>query len=170
MLKKEICIFLIPKKYLHLAALVQHDLQIFIHWWPWLPCKVPTSTSGAIWGSASCPRTLRHADQGNWTSNLVGSAPLPYLLWSFGFNYIRNSTKKLQSKIKTLKTHTKKLTCPLMICKKMDSFLFSILWMVKVKDFNLSKVSHSLNCLHFLLPVTLVPWMSLSVIMRFGTL
>ena len=29
----------------------------------------PTSTSGAVWGSISCPRTLRHADQGNWTSD-----------------------------------------------------------------------------------------------------
>ena len=35
-----------------------------------LPCKVPTSTSGAVWGSISCPRTLRHADHGNWTSDL----------------------------------------------------------------------------------------------------
>ena len=23
-------------------------------------CKLPTSTSGAIWGSVYCPRTLRH--------------------------------------------------------------------------------------------------------------
>ena len=29
-----------------------------------------TSTSGAGWGSVSCPRTLQHADQGNWTSGL----------------------------------------------------------------------------------------------------
>ena len=41
---------------------------IHIHWRRWLPCKVPTSTSGAVWGSVSCPRTLRHADQGNQTS------------------------------------------------------------------------------------------------------
>ena len=31
---------------------------------------VPTSTSGAVWGSVSCPETLGHADQGNWTCNL----------------------------------------------------------------------------------------------------
>ena len=29
-----------------------------------------TSTSGAIWGSVSCPRTLQHADQWNQTSDL----------------------------------------------------------------------------------------------------
>ena len=28
-------------------------------------------TSGAVWGSVSCPRTLWHADQGNQTSNLL---------------------------------------------------------------------------------------------------
>ena len=32
---------------------------------------VLTSTPGAVWGSVSCSRTLRHADQGNWTSNLL---------------------------------------------------------------------------------------------------
>ena len=42
----------------------------FIHWWRWLPCKVPTSTSGAVWGSVSCPWMLWHADQGNQTSDL----------------------------------------------------------------------------------------------------
>ena len=26
--------------------------------------------SGAVWDSVTCPRTLWHADQGNWTSNL----------------------------------------------------------------------------------------------------
>ena len=31
--------------------------------------KVPTSTPGVVWGSVSCPKTLRQADQGNWTSN-----------------------------------------------------------------------------------------------------
>ena len=47
-------------------------IHTFIHWWRWLPCKVPTSTSGAVWGWVSCPRTLRHADpdQGNRTSDL----------------------------------------------------------------------------------------------------
>ena len=58
----------------HLAdVFVQSDWQlfihIFIHWWPWLPCKVQTSTSGTVWGSVSCPRTRRHADQGNQTSD-----------------------------------------------------------------------------------------------------
>ena len=33
-------------------------------------CKVVTSTSGAVWGSVSWPRTPQHADQGNQTSNL----------------------------------------------------------------------------------------------------
>ena len=31
----------------------------------WLPCKVPPSTSGAVWGSISCPKTRWHAEQGN---------------------------------------------------------------------------------------------------------
>ena len=33
----------------------------FICWWQWLPCKVPPSTSGAIWGLASCPRHIEPA-------------------------------------------------------------------------------------------------------------
>ena len=33
------------------------------HWWQRLPCKVPTAPPGAIWGSVSCSRTLRHAAQ-----------------------------------------------------------------------------------------------------------
>ena len=45
-------------------------IHSFIHWWWWLPCKVPTRTSGAVWGSVSWPRTLRHADQGNPTRDL----------------------------------------------------------------------------------------------------
>ena len=40
-------------------------IHTFIHWWQWLPCKVLTSTSGTVWSSVSCPRTLWHADQGN---------------------------------------------------------------------------------------------------------
>ena len=36
-----------------------------VHRWWRLPCKVPASTSGAVWGSVSCPRTLLYADQGN---------------------------------------------------------------------------------------------------------
>ena len=48
---------------------LQQFIQTFIHWWRWLPCKVPTSTSGAVWGSVSCPKTL-HADQGDQTSDL----------------------------------------------------------------------------------------------------
>ena len=45
-------------------------IHTFMHWWWWLPCKVLTSTSGAVWGSVSCPRTLLHADQENRTSSL----------------------------------------------------------------------------------------------------
>ena len=33
-------------------------INTLIHWWWWLPCEVLTSTSGAVWGSVSCPRTL----------------------------------------------------------------------------------------------------------------
>ena len=29
----------------------------------------PTSTSGAVWGSISCPRTLQHRDEGSGTSD-----------------------------------------------------------------------------------------------------
>ena len=42
-------------------------IHTFRQWW--LPCKVPTSTSGAAWGLVSCPRRLQHAVQGNQTSN-----------------------------------------------------------------------------------------------------
>ena len=57
--------------YLHLGHLAHQskatysNLYTFIHWWRWLPCKVLTSTSGTVWSSVSCPRTLWHADQGN---------------------------------------------------------------------------------------------------------
>ena len=43
----------------------------FTHWWRWLPCEVLTSTSGAVWGSVSWSRMLRHAGRGNLTSNLL---------------------------------------------------------------------------------------------------
>ena len=46
-------------------------IHTYIHWWWQLPCKVLTSTSGAVWSSVSCPKTLRHADQGNWTGDLL---------------------------------------------------------------------------------------------------
>ena len=68
-----------PKMTLHLwhlaDAFVQNDLQRFLHifllWWSWLPCRyMLTSTSGAVWDSASCPRTLRQADQRYRTSDL----------------------------------------------------------------------------------------------------
>ena len=42
----------------------------YIHSWRWLPCKVPTSTLGPLWGSVSCTRTLPRAGQENWTSDL----------------------------------------------------------------------------------------------------
>ena len=60
--------------YLHVRGLadafVQFELVLHTVWWRWLPWKVPTSTSEAVWGSVSCPRTLWHADQGNQTSEL----------------------------------------------------------------------------------------------------
>ena len=45
-------------------------IHIFTRWWWWLPYKVPTGTPGAVWGSGSFPRTLQHAGQRNWTSDL----------------------------------------------------------------------------------------------------
>lgn len=38
-----------------------------------LPCKVPTSSLGAIWGLVSCPRILQHAAGGSrdWTTDLL---------------------------------------------------------------------------------------------------
>ena len=53
-------------------AFVQSNLQKFIHSYTdggGCHGTCPTSTSGAVWGSASYPRTLWHTDQGNWTSN-----------------------------------------------------------------------------------------------------
>lgn len=38
-------------------------IRTFIHWRRRLPCKVPISLSGAVWGSVTCPRTLEHADR-----------------------------------------------------------------------------------------------------------
>ena len=44
--------------------------RLFIHRWRWLPCRVPTSTSGAV-GSVSCLwSALPHADQWNRTGFL----------------------------------------------------------------------------------------------------
>ena len=55
---------------IHLAdAFVQSNLKYFMHTLA-VPSKVPTSTSGAVWASASCPRTHWHANQGNRTSDL----------------------------------------------------------------------------------------------------
>ena len=58
----------------HLAdAFVPSDLQwfihTFIHWWRWLPCKVPTSTSGAVLGSVSWPGTVLRAESNHRPSN-----------------------------------------------------------------------------------------------------
>ena len=39
---------------------------------------VLTSTSGAVWDSVSCPRTLQHSGQGNWTSDLPITSSYPY--------------------------------------------------------------------------------------------
>ena len=68
-------------------AFVRSNLQkfrhTFIHRWRWLQRKVPTSTSGAVWGSVSCPRPLRHADQGNQTSShLITTRWLPCAPWA----------------------------------------------------------------------------------------
>ena len=49
---------------------------MFIHWWQWLPCKVLTSTSGAVLSSVACPKTLHRADQGNRTGDLSNSKTL----------------------------------------------------------------------------------------------
>ena len=65
-------------------------IHTFTHWWCCLPCKVPTSTSGAVWDSVSCPRTLQHADQGNkpatfWWQD-AGSTPEQQqrsIFWTF---------------------------------------------------------------------------------------
>ena len=43
-------------------------------------CKLLTSTS-AVWGSVSCPRTLWHADQGKRTSDLLITRHLINCLW-----------------------------------------------------------------------------------------
>ena len=52
----------------HLALFLSADhskcfatLATFTHWWQWLPTT--NCTSGAIWGSVSRSRTLRHAAQ-----------------------------------------------------------------------------------------------------------
>ena len=46
---------------------------------------VATSTSGAVWclfGSVFCPRTLQHADQGNWTNDLSINKTLTVPPWA----------------------------------------------------------------------------------------
>ena len=78
--------------HLHLRALRRCFLSkatysnsyiMFIHWWRWLSCKVPTSTSGAVFqGSVSCPRTLRHADQGNQTTPPIHTSTLKDSLYA----------------------------------------------------------------------------------------
>ena len=60
---------------LHLySAFIQSALQWplihpFTHQWRQLPCKVLACSLGAIWGSVSCPRTLRHVDRRSRESN-----------------------------------------------------------------------------------------------------
>ena len=47
----------------------------FLLWWWWLQCEMPTSTSGAVWSSASCSRTLWHAA---WWSRDSNQRPSNY--------------------------------------------------------------------------------------------
>ena len=35
---------------------LQWFIHAFIHWWRWLPCKVPSSASGAVWGFSILPK------------------------------------------------------------------------------------------------------------------
>ena len=66
----------------------------FIHWWQRLPCCSSEATiqthslmeapSGAIWGSVSCPRMLRHEDR-NQSDPLIGGWPShshPHILYT----------------------------------------------------------------------------------------
>ena len=49
---------------------IVHYIHPFTHRWRRKPCKAPTYSPGAIRGSESCPRTLRHQLRGspdlNW--------------------------------------------------------------------------------------------------------
>ena len=47
-----------PLKALYNTRHIHPFMHTFVHWWERLPCKVATCSSGAIWGSASCSRTL----------------------------------------------------------------------------------------------------------------
>ena len=50
--------------------------DLFTHWWWWLPCKVLTSTSGAVWGSVQAH--IRPVESNQWPSNnKTGSTPEP---------------------------------------------------------------------------------------------
>ena len=67
---------------------------------------MPNSTSGAVWGSVSCPKTLRHADQGNQTSDLLitrhwlcpqHSVAENLTIWNLGpFGQVSNDTLSRQ--------------------------------------------------------------------------
>ena len=61
-----------PKRLTVIQIYIQY---IYTYWWQWLPCKMPTSTSVAVWGSVSCPRTGERRNQSN---NLSDSKTLSH--------------------------------------------------------------------------------------------
>ena len=88
-----------------------------------LPCEVPTSTSRAVWGSVSCPRTLLHADQGNWPSdNKTLALPLSHSC-KFCVNLSNSCKCFFASKIKvsSLCIHCNKTTTTSLFVSKSTS-------------------------------------------------
>ena len=63
----------------------------FINWWRWQPCKVLTSTAGAVLGSVSCPRTLWHAWESKQQPSNYKTLALP-LSHSFHYFILFEST------------------------------------------------------------------------------
>ena len=83
----------------------------------WLSCKVPTSSSGALWGSMSCPRILWHAGRGNRTIVLSDNKALALPL---------SHSRLISCYIVSVRLH---LSCPLLLsasAAKSDNMVMTV--------------------------------------------
>ena len=80
--------------HLHFCPKQLTVIHTFIHRCQWLPRKEPTSTSRAVWGSVSCPRTLRHAARG---SRDLNQRPVLFKCHGTSPNYFTGALKKWQT-------------------------------------------------------------------------
>ena len=78
----------------HLSDAIVTFSNSYTHWCWWLPCKVSTRTSGAVWGSASCPRTLGHGELNQQHSgNKMLALSLIHIFWLVKITWTQQSNE-----------------------------------------------------------------------------